>query len=190
MDADVNALHILTSEVFIEIIRDRAVAVNLITVPLSVGAHIDVRIDVGGSDICNAGKAGILRLAADGLAGERLSVLHVAADVRRLAECMLSRAAALDCLIMSNTTETGGHDDLRAVEGCIERLQLCNEIIVDLKIMCLAAFAAELLRIEVRRELCIIGIAVGLNHRYHPFCRSASAAPQWHFSVRADTECP
>ena len=190
MDADVDALHIPTSEVFIEIIRDRAVAVNLITVPLSAGAHIDVRIDVGSSGIGDAGKAGILCLAANGLAGDRLSVLPVAADVRRLAECMLSRAAALDCLIMSSTTEAAGDDDLRAVEGCIERLQLCNEVIIYLKIMCFAALATKLLRIEVRRELRVICISIGLNHRYHPFCRSASAAPQWHFSVRADTECP
>ena len=103
---------------------------------------------------------------------------------------MLSRAAALYCLIVSSTTETGCHDDLGAIEGCIEHLQFCDEIIIDLKIMCLAAFTAELLRIEVRRELCIIGIAVGLNHRYHPFCRSASAAPQWRFSVRADKGYP
>ena len=34
----------------------------------------------------------------------------------------------------------------------------------------------------------VVGIVVGLNHPYHPSCRSASAAPQWHFSVRADTE--
>ena len=190
MNADVDALHILASKVFVEIIGHAAVAVNLITVPLSPGTHIDVRIDVGSSGIGDAGKARVLCLAADRLAGDRLSVLPVAADVRRLAECMLSRAAALDCLIMSSTTEAGSHDDLRAVEGCIERLQPCNEIIVDLKIMCLAAFAAELLRIEVRRELRVICIAIGLNHRYHPFCRSASAAPQWHFSVRADTEFP
>ena len=65
-----------------------------------------------------------------------------------------------------------------------------DEIIIDLKIMLPAALAAELLRIKVRRKLRIIGIAVGFNHRYHPFCRSASAAPQWRFSVRADTECP
>lgn len=190
MNADVNALHILTSEVFIEIIRDRAVAVNLITVPLSPGTYIDVRIDIGGGDIGNTSKTRILCLAADRLAGDRLSVLPIAADVRRLAACMLSRAAALDCLIMSRTTETGCHDDLGAVQRRIERFQFGDEVIIDLKIMLLAAFAAELLRIEVRRKLCIIGIAIGLNHPYHPFCRSASAAPQWHFSVRADTEFP
>jgi hypothetical protein len=69
---------------------------------------------------------------------------------------------------MSSTTETRGHDDLRAVQLRKECLQFSDEIIIDLKIMCLAAFTAELLRIKVRRELCIIGIAVGLNHPYHP----------------------
>ena len=53
---------------------------NLITVPLSAGTHIDVCVDVGSSDIRNTGKARILCLAADGLAGERLSVLPVTAD--------------------------------------------------------------------------------------------------------------
>ena len=190
MNADVDALHILTPEILVKIIGHRAVTVNLITVPLAAGANINVRIDVGGSDICNAVESGVLRLAADRPTGNRLTVLPVTADVRRLAACMLSRAAALDCLIMSSTTEPGGHDDLGTVQRRIERLQLGDEIIVDLKIMCFAAFTAELLRIKVRRELCIIGIAVGLNHPYHPFCRSASAEPQWHFSVREDTEYP
>jgi hypothetical protein len=35
--------------------------------------------------------------------------------------------------------------------------------------MLLAAFAAELPCIEMRRKLRVIGIAVGLNHPYHPF---------------------
>ena len=147
-------------------------------------------IDVGRRDVSDAAEANILCLAADGLAGDRLPVLPVAADIGSVAACMLSRAAAFDCHIMSSTTETGSHDDLGAVEGCIKRFQLGDEIIIDLKIMLPAALAAELLRIEVRRKLRIIGIAVGFNHRYHPFCRSVSAAPRSHFSVRADTECP
>ena len=52
----------------------------LITVPLSAGTHIDVRIDVGGSDIGDAGKAHVLCLAADSHAADWLTVLPVAAD--------------------------------------------------------------------------------------------------------------
>ena len=67
MNTDVDALHILASEILVEITRDAAVTVNLITVPLAAGAHINVSIDVGGSDICNAAEADVLCLAADSL---------------------------------------------------------------------------------------------------------------------------
>ena len=75
---------------------------------------------------------------------------------------------------------------------CIKLLltQTSKDMHEPLVPMLFPALAAELLRIKVRRALCVVGIVVGLNHRYHPFCRSASAAPQWHFSVQADTEYP
>ena len=65
MNADVDALHILPSEILVEILSHRAVAVNFIAVPLPIGAYIDMRVLVGGGDIGNAREADILRLTAD-----------------------------------------------------------------------------------------------------------------------------
>ncbi|OPZ16114.1 MAG: hypothetical protein BWZ04_03201 [Firmicutes bacterium ADurb.BinA205] len=160
----INTLHILTPEILVEIIGHSAVAVDFIAVPLAVGTHVHMRVLICCCDVCDTAETDILRLAADHLRGNRLSVLPVAADVSGIAECMLSGTAALNSLIVRRTSEAGSHNDLGAVQGGIELFELFHKLIADLKLMFFPALAAELFCIKMRGKLCGIRILIFLVH--------------------------
>ena len=62
------------------------------------------------------------------------------------------------------TAITACHDNLEAVESCEQLFELLNQFLAVQSLMLLAALAAELGDIEVRRKLCGIIEIVGLTH--------------------------
>ena len=162
--AHINTLHILASKILVKIVSHGVIAVDFIAVPLAVRTHINVRVLVCRCDVGDATEADILRLAADHLRGDRLTVLPVTADVRRIALRVLPRAAAADRSVMHRAAEAAGHDDLGAVQRSIELFELFDKLIGKERVVRLAAFATELRHIEVRRELGSVVKRIGFDH--------------------------
>ena len=79
-------------KILVEVIGHRVVAVDLITVPFLSGANIDMRVLIGSGDVCNACESDILCFTADHLRADWLPVLTEAADIRSIAERMLTGA--------------------------------------------------------------------------------------------------
>ena len=105
-----------------------------------------------------------LCLAADHFRADRLSVLTVAADIRCVAERVLTCARAAHRLIVRCASVSRGHDDLAAIKGGIQLFELLDQLITDKRFMLFAALTAELFCIKMRGELRGIIEFIFLDH--------------------------